>query len=92
MSVPEVVRDAVKNYAPGIDFALRPLLKNEKSIIYQWGVRVKCVFDDLIGWICLVSERCSNNQKIIRLKLGKTSRANEHLKQKARDHFGEIAK
>ena len=66
---PAAVRLAIENYAPLHDFVLAPPKKNESSVIYLWGVRVKHLSDpdQAYGWICLGSDSCRENQVIVHL-------------------------
>ncbi|KAF1331503.1 hypothetical protein FI667_g4031, partial [Globisporangium splendens] len=86
------VKAAIKDYTvPNTEtFVLKPPTAAERSVIYEWGVRVHCVLEDRsdrLAWICLASESCRATLTCVFLSGGKTSKATKHL----RDVHGIIA-
>uniref|UniRef100_K3WLT6 HAT C-terminal dimerisation domain-containing protein n=1 Tax=Globisporangium ultimum (strain ATCC 200006 / CBS 805.95 / DAOM BR144) TaxID=431595 RepID=K3WLT6_GLOUD len=86
------VKAAIKDYtAPDTEtFALKPPTAAERSVIYEWGVRVHCTLEDgsdRLAWVCLATESCRATLTCLLLSGGKTSKATKHL----RDVHGIIA-
>ncbi len=71
--IPASVKDAIDNFVPPAGAILKPPTASERSIIFEWGVRVEYLFEGALrpGWICLADARCRANIKFTTLSCGK---------------------
>ncbi|ETP44865.1 hypothetical protein F442_08604 [Phytophthora nicotianae P10297] len=89
-SIPPSIRDTINAFEPPDGYMVLPPRRNEKSVIFSYGVRlVKAPADsstnpDLISpaiWMCLAGDVCRARDVSFPLSTGKTSAATKHLKK-----------
>lgn len=88
--VPPSIRDAINAFEPPDGFIVVPPRRNEKSVIFAYGVQlVKAPGDPSMDpdpsapaiWMCLTGEVCRELDVLILLSTGKTSATTKHLKK-----------